>query len=104
MGPLTIDLVAMGEEGLEEADAVGKKVAYSAAAAALFDRAAAVAKRDRSPAIEPVHMLAAFAGEENGMMARLKGTYGFDSAGWRAALVPPLARRVSRPAHYACRR
>lgn len=87
IGPLTIDLEMLGEDRLDELDAVGKKVAYSTAAAAMFDRAAVVAKRDRSSRIEPVHMLAAFAGEENGLMGRLKSTYGFDSAGWRAALV-----------------
>lgn len=86
IGPLIIDLDALGEERLEEADAAGKKVAYSAAAAALFDRAAAMARRERSSAIEPVHMLAAFANDENGLMGRLKTTCGFDSAGWRAAL------------------
>ena len=86
LGPLTIDLDEMGEERLDETDAVGGKVAYSAAAAALFDRAAAVAKRDRSSTIEPVHMLAAFSEEDSGLMGRLKSRHGFDSTGWRAAL------------------
>lgn len=86
IGPLAIDLEVMGEDPLAEAEAVGKKVVYSAAAATLFDRAAAVAKRDRSSKLGPVHMLAAFSGEESGLMGRLKSMHGFDSAGWRTAL------------------
>jgi len=34
-----------------------------------------------------VHMLVAFAAEDEGMMGELKRTYGFTSAQWRAALV-----------------
>jgi excisionase family DNA binding protein len=67
-------------------DASGPKVAYTPAAAAVFDRAAAVARRDRSSRVEIVHMLVAFAGEEEGFMGRLKQTFGFTSTEWRAAL------------------
>lgn len=86
LGHLTIDLERFGEDPLVEADAAGPKVTYSDAAAELFDRAAEVARTDRSSGIEPVHMLAAFADEEDGLMARLKSIYDFDAAGWRAAL------------------
>lgn len=87
LGPLTIDLERFGEEPLEEADASGPKVAYSDEAAGIFDRAAAVARADGSPGIEPVHMMAAFAPEEDGLMGRLKSVYELDAAEWRAALV-----------------
>ncbi len=86
IGPLTIDLEMLDEDRLDETDATRKKVAYSGAAATLFDRAAVLARQDGSSRIAPVHMLAAFAGEDDGLMGRLKSTYGFDSAGWRAAL------------------
>lgn len=86
LGPLTIDLHRLGEAPLDETDASGPKVAYSPAASSVFDRASVIAARDRSGRIEPLHMLAAFAGEEDGLMGRLKASYGIDSAGWRGAL------------------
>lgn len=86
VGDLILDLEALDEELLSEVDAAGPKVAYTKAAASLFDRAAAVARRERAPQIEPIHMLAAFAREEDGLMGRLKSTYGVTAGEWRAAL------------------
>lgn len=86
LGSLTVDLEELGEPTLEETDAAGPKVAYSDEAVALFDEAARVARLDGCPKIEPVHMLVAFAREENGLMGRIKRRYGLDAAGWRAAL------------------
>lgn len=87
LGPITIDLERLDEPPLDEVDASGPKVAYSDRAAAIFDRAAAFARRDGRSGIEPVHMLAAFAAEDEGLMGRLKRTWGFDAGEWRAALV-----------------
>lgn len=87
LGPLTIDLEELDEAPLEEADASGPKVAYSDRAAEIFDRAAALARRDGGTGVEPIHMLAAYAPEDRGLMGRLKRTYGFDASDWRAALV-----------------
>ena len=86
LGRLSIDLEALGDSDTDEADAIGPKVSYSPEAAALFDRAAAVARRERSPHIAPIHMLAAFANEDSGLMGRLKETYGIDACDWREAL------------------
>jgi excisionase family DNA binding protein len=114
VGPWTIDLDALIDLEAQEADAVGStqsqgdaepknpadvsapKVAYSAGAAAMFDRAAAVARRDKAERVEAVHMLVAFAPDDEGIMGRLKSTYGITATAWRAALIdwePPMRRR-----------
>ena len=87
VGDWTIDLDRLGEAPLDELDAKGPKVAYSAAAVALIDRAAAIARQDGAPRADMVHLLAAFAYEEDGLMGRLKADFGFDATAWRAALV-----------------
>jgi excisionase family DNA binding protein len=98
VGPWTIDLAALEEDESEHADPhEQKKVAYSTGAAALFDRAVAVAREDDASKVEPVHMLVAFAAEDEGMMGELKRTYDFTGAEWRAELVdwqPPARRHV----------
>lgn len=86
LGSWNIDLEELGEAPLEETDASGPKVAYTPAAAAVFDRAATIARQDRSPNVEIVHMLVAFAEQRDGLMGRLKHTYGLNAADWRAAL------------------
>lgn len=96
LGPLIIDLEAFGESAFDEVDAAGPKVSYSAEAATVFDRAAAIARRERSPHIAPIHMLAAFADDSCGLMARLKETYAFDAAGWREALARTMPAERTR--------
>lgn len=86
LGPWVIDLEELGEGITEEADGGGSKVAYAPETAALFDLAAAIARRDWAPHVELVHMLAAFANEKGVLMGRLQRTYGIDSVHWRAAL------------------
>ncbi|HET6567305.1 MAG TPA: helix-turn-helix domain-containing protein [Rhodothermales bacterium] len=86
LGPWNIDLEELGESPIEETDASGPKVAYTPDAAAVFDRAATIARRDRSPNVEIVHMLVAFAEQRDGLMGRLKHTYGLTATEWRAAL------------------
>lgn len=86
LGPWTIDLEEFGEAPLDETKARGAKPSYADEAVALFERAAGIARRDASPRVEIVHMLVAFADSANGMMARLRKTYGIDSATWRASL------------------
>ncbi len=92
LGSLTIDLEQFDEDPLLEADATGPTVTYSDEASELFDRAAAVARREGASNIEPVHMMAAFAREEDGLMGRLKSACGFDAASWRTALARWKAR------------
>lgn len=105
IGPWTIDLETLEldasypvrDEKSAASDDV-PKVAYSARAAALFDRAAAIARSDGAERVEAVHMLVAFAPDDEGVMGRLKSTYGFTATAWRAALVdwePPARRRAA---------
>jgi excisionase family DNA binding protein len=91
IGPLTIDLEelgdAPGDASEDEADETHKqKVAYSSDAVAVFERAAHIARRDNSQKVALVHLLVAFASEDNGLMAHLKEKYGFSSTEWRYAL------------------
>jgi excisionase family DNA binding protein len=88
--PLTIDLEALGEVSDEaspyQADKTQQKVAYSSGAVAVFERAARIARKDNSPNIELVHLLVAFADEQDGLMAQLKEKYAISSMEWRSAL------------------
>jgi excisionase family DNA binding protein len=91
IGPLKIDLEdfeGILRDGLEdETDPVrSQKVAYNSSANALFEKAASIARIDRSPKIEIVHLLVAFADENRGLMAELKEKYGFSGKEWRMAL------------------
>jgi excisionase family DNA binding protein len=52
----------------------------------LFDRAAQVARSAGDPGVGVNHLLAAFAGEEGGLMGELKRAHGITSTSWRAAL------------------
>lgn len=45
-----------------------------------------MARQDGSPATRSVHLLVAYATEENGVMADLRRRYGFGPVEWRAAL------------------
>ena len=85
--PWTIDLEALGEAPVEEAaSGGGSKAAYAPATAALFDRAAGIARQDGASKVALVHLLVAYAPEDNGFMRQLKQTYGFSATEWRAAL------------------
>lgn len=91
IGELTIDLEELGEDHAEAPEGGAgtpdkQKVAYSQNASAIFERAARIAKKDNSPKIGIVHLLVAFANEDNKLFARLKETCGFSGAKWRSAL------------------
>ena len=90
IGPLTIDLEALGEVSGEaspdQADKTQQKVAYSSGAVAVFERAARIARKDNSQNIELVHLLVAFADEQDGLMVQLKEKYAISSVEWRSAL------------------
>ena len=87
IGPLTIDLEALGEALYAEHDKVpSQKVAYGADAVTVFEKAAHIARKDNSPNIELIHLLVAFAYEDSGLMADLKEKYAFSSMEWRSAL------------------
>lgn len=91
IGPWKIDLEGLGVEWMrsdlsESKKAEGHKVTYSGATVSLLDRTALIAKLDGSAELGLEHVLAAFAAEEAGLMGELKQRFGFDSAGWRAAV------------------
>jgi len=91
IGEITIDLEGLEEPHLEVSEddanrADKQKVAYSPRASAVFDRAARIAKRDNSSRIGIVHLLVAFANEDNTVFARLKEKYGVSGVKWRSAL------------------
>ena len=85
LGPWTIDVEALGVDWLDRPERNGAKVAYSQAVVDILDLAARIARSDDSP-IRVEHMLAAFAGEDTGLMRELKKKHGITSSAWRAAL------------------
>jgi excisionase family DNA binding protein len=91
IGEITIDLEELEEPHPEVSEddagrADKQKVAYSPRASAVFDRAARIAKRDNSSKIGIVHLLVAFANEDNMVFARLKEKYSVSGVKWRSAL------------------
>jgi excisionase family DNA binding protein len=98
MGPWAIDLEALGVEWLNVPAKNSAKVAYSDAAVKIFDLAAQIAKSNGGGTIGVEHLLAAFAGREDGLMGEICRRNGITSAGWRAAvaiLAVPAAPRVT---------
>ncbi|MAE40867.1 MAG: hypothetical protein CML07_08120 [Psychrobacter sp.] len=85
--PWAIDLAAL-EEPFTGPEPSGRKPkpAYTPATATIFDRAATLARQEGS-SVEPIHLLAAYAEEEGGLMGSLKSTYGIADTEWRTALV-----------------
>ncbi|HKE26822.1 MAG TPA: helix-turn-helix domain-containing protein [Bryobacteraceae bacterium] len=99
LGAWVLDLEAMGVDWLVKPGPRDARVSYSEEAVDLLDRAARIAGADGASAIEARHLLAAFAGEESGLMAELKRAYGITSATWRAAIArsAPDAKDAARP-------
>jgi excisionase family DNA binding protein len=52
----------------------------------LFDLAARISRADRADSIRVDHLLAAFAGQTDGLMGQWKRDWGITSASWRAAI------------------
>jgi excisionase family DNA binding protein len=73
-------------EWVRQPEGARPKVAYSEAAVELFDRAALIAKSSGDSGVGVGHVLAAFAGEEGGLMGELRRVHGITSASWRAAV------------------
>lgn len=84
LGPLVIDLYAFSDLGEEEGtEATPVRPKYAPDTAAVFDRAARIAREDGEKKVR----LAAFGRDESELMDRLMSRYGFDHTAWRAALV-----------------
>jgi excisionase family DNA binding protein len=86
LGAWSLDLEPLGVDWVRQPAGPPPKVAYSQQAVDLFDRSAMIAKSAGEGSVGVNHMLAAFAGEELGLMADLKRTYGITSAAWRGAV------------------
>jgi excisionase family DNA binding protein len=95
LGPLTLDLEALGVLWMQTPEGGGAKVAYSQETVRLFDLGAKIAKADGSGPMGVEHLLVAFADEGAGLMAELRRAHGLTGAGWRAA-VAEMAERASR--------
>jgi len=98
LGPWSLDLEALGVDWVRQPGGPRPKVRYSQAAVELFDRAAQISKSAGDDAVSVNHLLAAFAGEEAGLMGELKSAHGITSASWRAA-VARLGAGQSNPAN-----
>lgn len=88
LGPLKIDLHELTENGdrAPVEDPHARRPSYAPDTAALFDRAARIAREDGEPKVRLVHLLAAFGPDDGRLMRRLMERLDFDDAGWRVAL------------------
>jgi excisionase family DNA binding protein len=86
VGECNIDLESLGVDWVNQPDGPKPKVAYSQAAVDLFDRAAKIARSGGDSSVSLFHLLAAFSGEEAGLMGELKRKNGITSASWRTAV------------------
>lgn len=86
LGPWSIDLEALGVDWVRQPGSPSPKVAYSQESVELLDRAARISNSMGQATVSVNHLLAAFAGEEQGLMGALKRTHGITSASWRAAI------------------
>ncbi len=92
LGHLIIDLRDLDEFNLREVDRVRKedriqKVTYSSSVNDLLEQAAHIASADNSPKIQIVHVLAAFAHQNSGLMGKIMKKNGFSGKDLRVALV-----------------
>ena len=86
VGGCNIDLEGLGVDWVNQPDGPKPKVAYSQAAVDLFDRASKIARSGGETAVTVFHLLAAFSGEETGLIGELKRQNGITSATWRTAV------------------
>jgi excisionase family DNA binding protein len=85
IGPWAIDLELMGEVLPHGDEVKGQKVTYAPDAVSVFDKAAFLAKQEKSK-VGLVHILVAFAYIDCPLMIRVMRTYGFTATEWRAEL------------------
>lgn len=96
IGPLEVDLVALGLRFDLDEPVAGIKPRYSMRAASTFDRAARVARSDSASRLAPIHFLAVLGEPGVATFDRLAITLGIDHAAWRTALAscpPPPAQQ-----------
>jgi excisionase family DNA binding protein len=86
LGDWKMDLESLGVDWVRLPETPAPKVAYSQEAVDIFDLAATIARANGDTLVGISHLLAAFAGEEGGIMGQLKDMHGITSATWRAAV------------------
>ena len=86
LGQWNLDLEALGVDWVRQPEGPRPKVAYSQEAVELFDLAAKIARSSGDQGVGVRHLLAAFSGEDGGLMGELKRKHGITSALWRAAV------------------
>ena len=86
IGPLAVDLLALGLRFDLDEPNPGVKPRYSHRAASAFDRAARVARGDGAARVLPIHFLAVLGEPGVPTFDRLAANHGLDHASWRAAL------------------
>lgn len=86
IGPIDVDLVALGLRFDLAEPQPSVKPRYSARAASYFDRAARIARADGGGRLAPIHFLAALGEPGIETFDRLCAAHGLNEAGWRAAL------------------
>lgn len=74
------------DAGAEGGAGTDPATTYSRDAVELFERAAALAREEGATGIGLIHLLAAIAEADCGLMADLRRRYGFSDVQWRAAL------------------
>jgi excisionase family DNA binding protein len=102
LGDRVIDLDELGVNWLEPVPSRSTAPKYSAEAAKIFDKGAAVARAERVP-VSATHLLVAYDDVDDGLMGALKQRHGVDAAGWRAAMARYTASQgeVARAAEIA---
>ncbi|MEI7443394.1 MAG: helix-turn-helix domain-containing protein [Burkholderiales bacterium] len=105
LGSTVVDLFDLGLRFDLPTPDVSLKPRYTPAAAAVFDRAARIARADGSR-LAPIHLLVALGDPAIALFDRLCARCAIDTAGWRRALAavsapiepPPMAATRSAPA------
>jgi len=98
IGSLTFDLEELGVDWLDYPETSEAKVGYSQEAVDLFDRAARIATADGFKSIRVLHLLAAFAAEDGGLMGELKRSHGITNSNWRVAVARSWSARLAKDA------
>ena len=99
-GPLAIDLEPLELQFDLPTPEPSVKPAYSPEAAAVFDRAARIARGDGAGLLAPIHLLVALGDPSIPIFARIAHLYRLDSASWRrllAGIEPGPGRRRGVP-------
>lgn len=87
IGRWAVDVGTLAANGAGEApDAPVPAPAYASSTVELFERAAALAREDGAGSMGLVHLLAAFADVECGLMEALRREHGFSDVEWRGEL------------------